>query len=148
MEQPVKASKKHALTPEMVAVQWKKGQSGNPKGRVKGGINIWSRVQRQLLEKVAEGDNKGKEFADLVAKSFVKELLKGKWPQTKELLDREEGATELTIKHTGDLQQTVRHVIDYDQLRNDLEAATGIGSASGRISANGNGQPVHPDNAN
>ena len=87
-----KTRAKHALTPAMVANKWKKGQpSPNPKGRPKGSLDVWARIRQTLQQRVKQGEHKGKEFLDLVAIAFVKEVVKGKWPQMKELLDREEG---------------------------------------------------------
>lgn len=74
--------------------RFKPGNDGNVEnggGRPKGSIDIWARIRNELKAKVAQGQYAGEEYANLVAKSFVKQLLKGKWPQTKELIDREEG---------------------------------------------------------
>jgi hypothetical protein len=66
------------------------GKSGNPSGRAKGSINIWSRIQRELKKRIEEGPLEGKRHADAVAKAFVTEAIAGKWP-LKELIDRELG---------------------------------------------------------
>jgi hypothetical protein len=89
-------------------------KDNRPNGhRPKGSLGIWNRIRKQLLEKIQqEGEHKGKELADLVAKSFVRDLLKGKWPQTKELLDREEGKVPDRIANAdgGELKIIVEYV--------------------------------------
>lgn len=46
-------NKQYKLTPEMEAVQWKKGQSGNPKGRPKGAKEGLRAKLRRALKKQA-----------------------------------------------------------------------------------------------
>lgn len=86
------------------------GHSGNPKGRPKGSVDIWARVRAKLREKVREGPHEGRAYADLVADSIVKAVLQGKWPQTKELLDREHGKPVDTVAHEGAVQIQVVYV--------------------------------------
>lgn len=62
------------------------------KGRPLGSISIWARIQRELRKRITEdGPLQGKRRADAVAKAFVDEAMAGKWPQLKELIDREQG---------------------------------------------------------
>lgn len=71
-------------------------------------------------------------------------LLKGARPERY----RDNARVEHTGRGGGPIETKTTHAIDYDQLRKDLEAFAGRGTADRRISANGNGKPVHPDNAN
>lgn len=48
--------KKHALTPEMEARKWKKGQSGNPKGRPKTHDQLRTLIQEMSFEQVEGAD--------------------------------------------------------------------------------------------
>jgi len=69
---------------------FKKGHSGNPKGRKKGSINLSSRVRR-VLEQNAGNDKK---VADVLADVLVKEALKNPvkcWNFIKDFMDRDEG---------------------------------------------------------
>lgn len=65
-----------------------------------------------------------------------------------ELGQSDRQAHEHTGKAGGPIETLTKHAIDYDQLRKDLEAFAGSGTAGGRVSANGNGKPVHSDHAN
>ena len=64
---------------------WKKGQSGNPGGRPKGGG-----VTAHLRSLLRRGHN-GKALAELVAERLLKEALSGKPAALQMLLDRTEG---------------------------------------------------------
>src|SRR4051812_50136357 len=101
----------------MEARKWKKGQSPNPSGRPKGSVSLLTRINRKLRQKITEGPHAGRRYADLVADSVVKGMIKGKWPQTKDIIDREDGPPgepPLTIKHEHSHEH--KHTIDYDQL--------------------------------
>ena len=90
--------------------QFRAGVSGNPKGRPKGSVDIWARVRRKLRQKVAKGPKAGERYADLVAAAIVKAAVKGRWPATKELLDREHGKPAESVAHTGGVEVKVVYV--------------------------------------
>lgn len=46
--------KKHALTKEMEAKKWKKGESGNPAGRPEGSISLLTDIKKRLLQLAKE----------------------------------------------------------------------------------------------
>tara|TARA_B100001123_G_C15308018_1_gene1023368 strand:+ start:1264 stop:1704 length:441 start_codon:yes stop_codon:yes gene_type:complete len=77
--------------------QWKKGQSGNPKGRPKG-KTLSEEIKAMLHDELKGGD--GLTHLEAIARVMVKEALKGKFPFAKEILERTEGKvadkTELT----------------------------------------------------
>ena len=64
--------------------RWKPGQSGNPSGRPKGSISFDALLRREL----AKND---KELATAMVKVMIREALKGRFPYTKEILDRIDG---------------------------------------------------------
>jgi hypothetical protein len=75
-----------------VGSRWKKGQSGNPKGRPKGtGLT-------DSLKRLVRGSHNGKPIADLLAESMLKHALSGKFQHLKELFDRLEGRPTETVK--------------------------------------------------
>jgi hypothetical protein len=65
--------KKHRLTPELEANIWKKGQSGNPKGRPEGsGISITTEIKRELA-KVVPGQKAT--YLELLIKRIMKQAV-------------------------------------------------------------------------
>ena len=69
------------------ATQFKKGQSGNPKGAPKKAWT-WAGTLRRLAE---EEQASGTDLKDLMGKSLIKEGLKGNIPAIKEFGDRIDG---------------------------------------------------------
>lgn len=70
--------------------RWKKGQpSPNPNGRPKG--KTLTEMLRLLLDKVGEEARDGETYTERIAKVFVHEALKGKFPFAKEIIDRIDG---------------------------------------------------------
>lgn len=95
-----KQAKKHALTPEMEAVKWKPGQSGNPKGRPPKELCITSLIKEELEEVLrAEGGNIT--FARAFAKALIRKAIKGHNVAMKELLERVDGKVPLPLEHGG-----------------------------------------------
>jgi hypothetical protein len=90
--------------------QFKPGNNGHGGGRPVGSIDIWARIRRELLQHVPKGKNAGKQYADLVAKRFLKELLLGRWPQMQEMINREEGKVADQNLTAGEMTITVRYV--------------------------------------
>ena len=91
--------------------RWKKGESGNPKGRPPKDISITSLV-KEILEQEGAG---GKTHAQLVAEAMVKLAedchFKGNVAAIKELLERVEG--KVPDKHeieTGDISIVYKQV--------------------------------------
>lgn len=83
---------------------WKKGQSGNPKGRPRKPVSITSGLKEQL-SKVPDfpdrrGDPNTKTWRDLIVDAILRGCLKGNHPLTKELLDRLEGKVTQPIDAT------------------------------------------------
>ena len=74
-------------TPENV---WKKGQSGNPKGKMP---SITRVIREYLKKKTVNGKPlpDGKTIEDALGEMFVREALKGKFAFAKELIDRIDG---------------------------------------------------------
>lgn len=83
-----------------ISGRFKKGQSGNPSGKPKGTINLSARIRRELE---ALAPDKKQQFADLVAKKIVAEMLKGKVDLIRDFMDREEGKPKTPIEHSGTL---------------------------------------------
>lgn len=82
--------------------RWKKGETANPAGRPKGSINLTQRIREVLT---TEGKN-GKEVADMLAETLVREALKNPskmWSFLKEFLDRDEGRTDGRDGNSNDM---------------------------------------------
>lgn len=93
--------------------QWKPGQSGNPRGKPKGKVDLLARIRRELLRALPEGAlgglPDGSVYADALARRIVIEACKGDFRFAKELIDREEGTLQKP-KDTGDEAERVRTV--------------------------------------
>jgi len=63
------------------------GQSGNPRGRKKGSVNLMTRVKHLLLKEVSDGTMR----ADVAARVFVEKMMEGDLGFVKEFLNRDEG---------------------------------------------------------
>jgi len=84
------------LTPEMEAMKWKPGESGNPAGGKKGTVGLTKKIQA-LMNTVG---SKGKTVADALTEVLCREAIKNPakmWPFIKEFLDRDEGPVEKKI---------------------------------------------------
>lgn len=79
---------------------WEKGQSGNPKGRKPGSINITNIIKRKLKE-VAPGDPKGRKYLELVAESLILNTIKGNGTAIKQIMDRVDGVIADKHEHSG-----------------------------------------------
>jgi hypothetical protein len=76
--------------------QWKKGQSGNPKGRPKG-TGLTDAVRRVLAQ-----EHHGRPVVDVLAEVMLKHALAGKFPFAKEIWDRVEGKTQDKVEVKSD----------------------------------------------
>jgi hypothetical protein len=84
--------------------RWKKGQSGNPKGRPKGtGLT-------DSLKRLARGQHNGRPIADLLAESMLKHALSGKYQHAKEIWDRLEGRPADNLNAKVAVTKAVFHV--------------------------------------
>lgn len=78
--------------------KWKPGQSGNPNGRPKG-KTLSEEIRYALAEEIKGGG--GLTYMEAIAKVIIKEALKGKFPYTKEILERMEGKVADKTEITG-----------------------------------------------
>ena len=69
---------------------WKKGQSGNPKGRPKKAVYVTT-LLKEALGKVPKGEVQERTAAQLVVEALLRECFKGNVAAIKEVLDRAEG---------------------------------------------------------
>jgi hypothetical protein len=84
--------------------RWKKGQSGNPKGRPRG------RGLTDSLRRLVKGEHNGKPISDLLAESMLKHALSGKYQHAKEIWDRLVGKPAENLNARVAVAQTVFHV--------------------------------------
>jgi len=116
--------------------QFKKGQSGNPKGRPKGSISYTDALKRVLaaekmsVELTVNGKKKhidvvsnGKNFYDGIAVVQIMEALKGNMQAIKDISDRVEGKPMQKVE-TKDVSQKPREIIVSDQAT--LNALEGV----------------------
>jgi hypothetical protein len=80
--------------------KWKKGQSGNLAGRPKGGVNLTSRLKRQLLEELPNTQHDGVK-ADLIIRALVEEAKAGNMQAINCILDRLEGRVTDKVEMSG-----------------------------------------------
>ena len=75
--------------------RWKKGQSGNTKGRPKGTVGLSKRIEERLLEAISGDDPR--QLADLLAGAIVKTMLQDPVKAERlisKFMDRDEGPVE------------------------------------------------------
>tara|TARA_R110001583_G_scaffold31420_3_gene107454 strand:- start:2680 stop:3171 length:492 start_codon:yes stop_codon:yes gene_type:complete len=75
--------------------RWKKGQSGNLKGRPKGAVGLSKRIEERLLEAISADDPR--QLADLLAGAIVKTMLQDPVKAERlisKFMDRDEGPVE------------------------------------------------------
>ena len=90
--------------------QWKKGQSGNPKGRPKS-ITL-SEAYRRELAKVDPTDEQKRTFAEILAGQAVIKAKTGDVQALKEIADRTEGKARQTITLTTERREQIERAID------------------------------------
>ena len=82
-------------TDHLEPYRWKKGQSGNTKGRPKGTVGLSKRIEERLLEAISGDDPR--QLADLLAGAIVKTMLQDPVKAERlisKFMDRDEGPVE------------------------------------------------------
>lgn len=102
-------------------IPFKKGQSGNPKGRPKGSLNRstiakkWLEVLSQ--EELEDGEVKWLSNEEAMTLSLIKKARNGDVNAYKALMDSAYG----TAKDTVDINSTEKRSIDFNQLINGIK---------------------------
>lgn len=102
-----------------VHTRFKKGQSGNPKGRPRSAV-ISDTLRARLAEAPpGEQDADVRTYADAIARALIDKALTGDVAAIKEVGDRTEGkarqAVVLTYTEREKLELAVRHIMDESQ---------------------------------
>ena len=104
MDAETKAVKEANLVP------FKKGQSGNPKGKAKG-QRSYATIYREALKKIGETQNMTpEEVEDLLHKSGLANALKGNFAFYKDALDRLHGQAKKSPDDPGSPDNPINHV--------------------------------------
>lgn len=95
--------------------QWKKGQSGNPKGKPKGCEHSSTRLKRlftlmQSKKNPFTGEEEGFSVLEQMDMAQVIKALKGDTRAYKELIDRLEGMARQNVHNTGNGPVTIKIV--------------------------------------
>ena len=103
---------------------FKKGQSGNPKGRVKGSKNMSTRI-REMLEceldyRDLEGNKKKTKIKDILSEKILKMAMGGDIRAMKEVMDRAEGKVMDSIEINAHVDGEYKIIISND-LAPDLD---------------------------
>jgi hypothetical protein len=85
----VDGRKRNKLTPQMEAVKFQPGVSGNPSGRPK--TRLFSAALLRIVEKKLANDPEGRLLVDAIAQQLVAKATKGDLASIRELADRIEG---------------------------------------------------------
>jgi len=81
---------------------FKKGQSGNPKGRTPKDLCITSLIKEELEEIASTADGKKMTWAQLFAKALVRKACKGHNVAIKEVIERVDGKVPTPVEHKND----------------------------------------------
>ncbi len=87
---------------------FKPGESGNPKGKKPGTLNITTIIKKKLKE-VAPTDKAGRKYINLLAESLILNAMKGNGTAIKSILDRVDGVVAEEQNLTGDITLTVKY---------------------------------------
>lgn len=88
-----------------VNTRWKKGTSGNPRGRPKKQDSL-TKLLREELEKVCPADREGRKWKELLIRATLQLAMKGKPMAFKEVWERLEGKVPQTEKIQLDSPKT------------------------------------------
>src|SRR5689334_8094477 len=83
-----KPNKGRPLPP--VETRWKKGVSGNPRGRPKKEESLTSLLKAEL-EKICPADKEGRSWRELIVRSTLQQAMKGSPVAVREIWDRSDG---------------------------------------------------------
>ena len=117
-----KRKKKHAVgrnpnsLKNLKPAPWKKGQSGNPKGRPK--RKTITETIHEVLEEMYPGQGE-KTNREMIARVAIKEAIKGGFPFVKEVMDRTDGRVPFVKELKEDHQHTHTHKLDIGSLSDD-----------------------------
>lgn len=114
-----KEQRKRGRVENIIAYQFKPGESGNPGGRPR---KVLSDAYTALMDQKFPGDAKGRTYAQLIAEGQAKQAIKGKTDAAHEIGDRVEGKVRQSIELSGPDGSPVR-VASY---RAKLEEVFGI----------------------
>ena len=93
--------------PQLVGKGFKKGQSGNPKGRPTKDLCITSLIKDELTEIANTKEGKKMTWAQLFAKALVRKACQGHSVAIREVMDRVDGKVPQPVQHTGDPENPV-----------------------------------------
>lgn len=103
--------------PPPVATRWKKGQSGNPKGRPKGsGLT-------DAVRKVLNQEHNGRPVVEVLAEIVVKHALAGKYTFAKEIWDRIDGRVQDRVEVESRGEQRVVLTIPAPRVIGEVDRA-------------------------
>lgn len=103
--------------PATLRPPWKKGESGNPRGRPPGSVDFWASIVKELRKK----DRSGKTKAEKLVAALIDRAMDGDVRVLLELLDRDIVATEKQGPLT-DVARTVRIALQNNEGGNGLGA--------------------------
>ncbi len=96
---PDEASSKNRRRLPPVETRWKKGESGNPKGRPKKQDSLTSLLKEEI-EKICPADREKRTWKELIVRATLQLAMKGNATALKEVWERLDGKT----LQTGKLQ--------------------------------------------
>jgi len=100
---------------------WKPGESGNPKGRGKGRVNLTTAIKRILLE-VDPNDPERRTRADELARAIIDLAAKGNGPAIREVFARIDGPIP-TVVESGPKELQLLRVIGLTATTETVKAA-------------------------
>ena len=115
MDKPNK-NRKRPLPP--VEKRWKKGVSGNPRGRPKKQDSLTSLLKKEM-ENICPADKKQRTWSELIVRATLQLAMKGNPAALHEVWDRSEGKLKQSLEHSGTGSRAVVLRVVYDEGRDE-----------------------------
>lgn len=110
-------SKKQGENKGFKEQQWRPGQSGNPKGRPKGSLNLTTLIEKVWNEEITDAEGNKKIQGLLAVKALIEKAKKGDVSAFKEIADRLEGRAKEKKEMTHTFKEMPSIIIGDEEAR-------------------------------
>jgi hypothetical protein len=111
-------SKKRKGSVPPVEKRWKKGASGNPRGRPKKQDSLTSLLKEEI-EKICEADKENRTWKQLVVRATLQLAMKGNQAAIHEIWNRMDGKLKQSLEHSGAGNTPIEFHVIYEGMDDD-----------------------------